>query len=97
MPAHQTFPNFDTIGEKLERLIVGRCDPGEQPVASILRYYLDRSEGFIPDLQVLVVRRSSQKTPATLHFDALTNANALARQAAVDLVPGWDGKAMEVH
>lgn len=100
MAAGQTMPNFNTIGEKLEWLIADHPDLGEQPVASILRYYLDRSAGFIPDTQVLVVTRIEPgNTCHVAYIDALANpnANVLARQTAADLVPGWDCRTMEVR
>ncbi|MFC5384430.1 hypothetical protein ACFPLB_00425 [Aquamicrobium segne] len=100
MAASQTMPGFNTIGEKLEWLIADHPDLGEQPVASILRYHLDRSEGFIPDTQVLVVTRIEPgNTCHVAYIDALANrnANVLARQAAADLVPGWDCRTMEVR
>ena len=98
MAASQTLPNFNTIGEKLEWLIADHPDLGEQPVASILRYYLDRSAGFIPDTQVLVVTKIEPgNTCHVAYIDALANpnANALARRTAADLVPGWDCATME--
>ena len=98
--ARQTFPNFNTIGETLEWLITDHPDLGEQPVASILRYHLDRSEGFIPDTQVLVVTRIEPgNTCHVAYIDALANRNAneLARQAAADLVPGWDCERMAIQ
>ncbi|WP_333682933.1 hypothetical protein [Pontibaca methylaminivorans] len=100
MAAGQTMPNFNSIGEKLEWLIADDADLGEQPVASILRYHLDRSEGFIPDTQVLVVTRIEPgNTCHVAYIDALANRNAnmLARQAAADLVPGWDCRTMEAR
>ena len=100
MAASQTMPGFNTIGEKLEWLIADHPDLGEQPVASILRYHLDRSEGFIPDTQVLVVTRIEPgNTCHVAYIDALANrnANVLARQAAADLVPGWDCRTMEIR
>lgn len=100
MAARQTFPNFNTIGEKLEWLIADNPELGEQPVASILRYYLDRSEGFIPDTQVLVVTRIEPgNTCHVAYVDALANPNAneLARQAAANLVAGWDCESMDVQ
>ncbi|MFC5386795.1 hypothetical protein ACFPLB_12575 [Aquamicrobium segne] len=100
MAASQTMPGFNTIGEKLEWLIADHPDLGEQPVATILRYRLDRSEGFIPDTQVLVVTRIEPgNTCHVAYIDAVANqnANVLARQAAADLVPGWDCRTMEVR
>ena len=100
MAASQTMPGFNTIGEKLEWLIADHPDLGEQPVASILRYHLDRSEGFIPDTQVLVVTKIEPgNTCHVAYIDALANrnANVLARQAAADLVPGWDCESMDIH
>ena len=100
MAASQTMPNFNTIGEKLEWLIADHPELGEQPVASILRYHLDRSEGFIPDTQVLVVTKIEPgNTCHVAYIDALANrnANVLARQAAADLVPGWDCRTMEAR
>lgn len=100
MVAGQTMPGFNTIGEKLEWLIADHLALGEQPVASILRYHLDRTEGFIPDTQVLVVTRIEPgNTCHVAYIDALANpdANLLARQAAADLVPGWDCQTMEIR
>lgn len=100
MAASQTMPNFNTLGEKLEWLIADDADLGEHPVATIVRYHLDRSEGFIPDTQVLVVTRIEPgNTCHVAYVDALANPNAneLARQAAADLVPGWDCQTMEVR
>ena len=100
MAASQTMPGFNTIGEKLEWLIADDPDLGDRPVASILRYYLDRSEGFIPDTQVLVVTKIEPgNTCHVAYIDALANPNAnlLARQAAADLVPGWDCEAMDAR
>lgn len=100
MAARQTFPNFNTIGEKLEWLIADHPELGEQPVASILRYYIDRSAGFIPDTQVLVVTRIEPgNTCHVAYIDALANPNAneLARRAAANLVPGWDCENMDVQ
>jgi len=100
MAASQTMPGFNTIGEKLEWLIADDADLGEQPVASILRYHLDRSEGFIPDTQVLVVTKIEPgNTCHVAYIDALANRNAnlLARQAAADLIPGWDCRTMEIQ
>ena len=91
---------FNTIGEKLEWLIADHPDLGEQPAATILRYHLDRSEGFIPDTQVLVVTKIEPgNTCHVAYIDALANrnANVLARQAAADLVPGWDCRTMEIR
>lgn len=95
--ASQTMPDFNTIGEKLEWLIADHPQLGEQPVASILRYHLDRSEGFIPDTQVLVITKIEPgNTCHVAYIDALANpnANVLARQTAADLVPGWDCATM---
>ena len=100
MVAGQTMPGFNTIGEKLEWLIADHLALGEQPVASILRYHLDRTEGFIPDTQVLVVTRIEPgNTCHVAYIDALANpdANLLARQAAADLVPGWNCQTMEIR
>ena len=97
---HQTFPEFNTIGERLEWLIADHPDLGEQPVASILRFHLDRSAGFIPDTQVLVVTRIEPgNTCHVAYVDALANSNAndLARQAAADLVPGWNCENMDAR
>lgn len=100
MVASQTMPNFNTIGEKLEWLIADDPELGERPVASILRYHLDRSEGFIPDTQVLVVTRIEPgNTCHIAYIDALANpnANVLARQAAADLVLNWNCETMGVR
>ena len=98
--ASQTLPNFNTIGEKLEWLIADHPDLGEQPVASILRYHLDRSEGFIPDTQVLVITKIEPgNTCHVAYIDAVANqnANVLARNTAAELVPGWDCNTMQVR
>lgn len=100
MAAGQTLPTFNTIGAKLEWLLADHPDLGEQPVASILRYHLDRSAGFIPDTEVLVVTKIEPgNTCHVAYVDARANANAnlLARQAAADLVPGWDCEATEAR
>lgn len=100
MAAHQTMSTFNTIDEQIEWLIAERPGLGEQPAATILRFHLDRSAGFIPDTQVLVVTKIEPgNTCHVAYVDALANSDAstLARQAAADLVPGWDCASMKTQ
>lgn len=96
----QTLPGFSTIGERIEWLIEDRPGLGEQPVATILRFRLDRSEGFMPDIDVLVVTRVAPgNTCHVAYIDAMANpdANDLARKAAAELAPVWNCAEMQAR
>lgn len=96
----QTMPGFNTIGQKLEWLIGTDAQGNEAPVASILRYYISRSEAAKPDAQILVVTKiSTGNTCHVAYVDALANvnANAMARKVAADMVPGWNCETMQAR
>lgn len=81
--ASQTLPPFNTIGPRLEWRLKREAGVWK-PVATILRYFIDREDP-MPDGQVLVVTRLGEgATCQTAWIDALANAdaNALARNAA---------------
>ena len=84
---------INQTGETLEWLLTD----GQRPVATILRYFIDRSEIGGPDEQVLVVTKIERGNTCHLaYIDARRNteANQMAREAARDLVPGWDCETM---
>ena len=89
----QSVPSINQTGETLEWLLTD----GQRPVATILRYFIDRSEIGGPDEQVLVVTKIERGNTCPLaYIDARRNteANQMAREAARDLVPGWDCETM---
>lgn len=91
----QSVPGTNRIGAKIEWI----SKDGE-PVASILRYYIDRSAADLPEKQMLVVAKISPgNTCHVAYIDALTieNANSLARAVALDLVPHWNCKVMKAR
>ena len=97
MAARQSFPQFNTIGERLEWLTEEHVERGSMPQATILRYYLEPFEMDDPIDQVLVVAKIEPgNTCRVAQVDALRNqdANSLAREAAVKFVPGWDCETM---
>lgn len=86
----QGFGAFNQLGAKIEWL--SPADNPKRPVATILRWYLQRGEG--PDeSQILVV---TQLTPgavcqiAWIDATANPNGNELARQAATELAGDFD-------
>lgn len=95
--ATQTLPAFNSIGQKIEWLVDVDAQGNETPVASILRYYVSRSEAGNPDTQILVVTKISESNTCHVAYvdaGAEINANTIARQAAAELVPAWDCKTM---
>lgn len=81
--AEQTFPQFNSLGAKLEwRLKDGK------PFATILRWRLDGDGDTVPRSEVLVVTQldeGNQCWVATVSASKNKNANELARKAADDL------------
>lgn len=96
--ARQTFPQFNHLGARLEWLLAEDDTLGTVPVGTILRYFLAAPDYNDPDFQVLVVTRiEAGNTCQVAHIDALANANAnqMARDAAIALIPGFDCKSTD--
>lgn len=89
----QVFPQFNDPGARIEWLLSEDPERGELPVGTILRFFIAAPDYEDPDRQVLVVTRIEPgSTCQVAHVDALANpdANALAREAAARLIPGFD-------
>jgi hypothetical protein len=90
----QGFSPFNRLGAKMEWL--SPADTPDQPVATILRWYLQRGEG--PDeSQILVVTQLVPGATCQIAWiDATANkdANVLARQAATELAGDFDCDGM---
>lgn len=96
----QSLPSRNETGETLEWLFSGPPEEASQPVATVLRYFIDRSEIGGPDEQVLVVTRLERgNTCHVAYIDARRNAQAndMARQAAQELAPNWDCAGMQAQ
>ncbi len=88
--AHQTLPQFNTIGAKIEWRITNRTGDW-RPYATILRYYTDNEGG--PEGQTLVVTKIEQgNTCQIARVDArkYKDANAIASKLADDLAFDFD-------
>jgi len=91
---NQGFGPFNRLGAKMEWL--SPADDPENPVATILRWYLQRGEG-PGESQILVV---TQLVPgatcqiAWIDATANPNANELAREAAAELAGDFDCEGM---
>lgn len=89
----QRFMRFNSTGVTLEWLVAEDDEMGPIPVAAIQRFYLDGyEEGDRPDEVLVVTRIEEGNTCQVAHIDAHANpeANALAREAAAELLPGFD-------
>ena len=86
----QGFGPFNRLGAKIEWL--SPADDPESPVATILRWYLQRGEG-PGESQILVVTQLPPQAVcqiAWIDATANSNANVLARQAAAALAGDFD-------
>jgi len=87
--AGQGFGPFNDLGPRIEWLLDG--DGGV--AGTILRWFIAQPDYEAPDHQVLVVTRIAPgNTCHVAYIDARANpdANALAREAADNLIPGFD-------
>jgi len=87
--AQQTPPPFNSLGPKIE----WRLDEDGEPIATILRFFVDRSNEEKPEAQVLIVTRLGEGTTCHVAYVDATankNANELARQAADELALDFD-------
>ena len=86
----QGFGPFNRLGARIEWL--SRASDPENPVATILRWYLQRGEG-PGESQILVVTQLPPQTVcqiAWIDASANSNANVLARRAAAELAGDFD-------
>jgi hypothetical protein len=89
LAAQQTPPPFNSLGQKIE----WRLNADGEPFATILRFFVDRSNEGKPEAQVLIVTRLEEgATCHVAYIDATANQNAneLARKAADDLAADFD-------
>jgi hypothetical protein len=96
----QSLPSRNETGETLEWIFSGPPEEASQPVATVLRYFIDHSEIRGPDEQVLVVTKLEPgNTCHVAYIDGRRNAqaNEMARQAAQELVPDWDCAGMQAQ
>jgi hypothetical protein len=91
---NQGFGPFNRLGEKMEWL--SPADDPDNPVATILRWYLQQGEG--PDeSQILVVTQLEPGAVcqvAWIDATANGNANEMAREAAAELAGDFDCEGM---
>jgi hypothetical protein len=91
---NQGFGPFNRLGAKMEWL--SPADDPDNPVATILRWYLQRGEG-PGESQILVVTQLEPGAVcqvAWIDATANPNANEMAREAAEELVGGFDCEGM---
>jgi hypothetical protein len=89
--ASQTLPPFNYLGPRIE----WRLSPvGGQfrPNATVVRYFVDASEGGKPNEVLVVTRLEPGATCHVAYIDATANADAneMARKAADEVAPGFD-------
>ena len=90
----QGFGPFNRLGAKMEWL--APADDPDNPVATILRWYLQKGEG-PGESQILVVTQLEPGAVcqvAWIDATANPNANVMARDAAEELVGGFDCEGM---
>lgn len=84
----ETMPGTHRIGDVMEWVLTGTT-----PVATIVRYFIDRSAADLPEEQVLVVTRLGQANSCHVaYIDARRNdnANEIARDAVSTYAMAWD-------
>ncbi|AVO38794.2 hypothetical protein [Pukyongiella litopenaei] len=91
----QAMPGTHRIGDVIEWVMDGAV-----PVATIVRYYIDRSAAGLPEEQVLAVTRIDQGTAchvALIDARRNDNANVIAREAASVAAPEGTCRGMEAQ